>query len=171
MGGFYKNIALVALGFWLGCAILFVAVVAPVLFNPDVTSGLSREMAGAIAGAIIGRIYLITYICIGTSAFFILLALWSMGFYGNKRLLYTFILCLTVLGLNIASDLWIRPQLYKIRLEITNSTGSSTALQEKFKKWHTFSEWTYGAAVGCGLLGTILLIPSGWGGKTRKTSR
>ena len=169
MAGLSKNLALLLLGFWLGCAVLFALIITPTLFNPEVASGLSKEMAGAIAGAILRRIYLITYVCIGLAAVFLFIAFLGEARAG-KGLRYALGLCILVLALNAVSHLWILDKIYKIKLEINNSLGpDSVALSEKFKWWHKTSTIVYGSAVVCGALGAIaLLLP---GGKTKKFSR
>ena len=170
MGSFSKNVALVALGFWMGCAILFVAVVAPTIFNADVASGLSRDMAASISSAILRRVYTITYIVVGIAAFFLLMASFAdRGARGPRRAL---ILCLLILGVNAFSHLWVVDKMNKIRVQMANvEQGSVPALKETFNKWHKASEVIYGTAVAFGLLASALLLPGGVAGKTGKSRK
>jgi len=174
MGNFSKNIALLILGFWLGCAVLFAAVVAPTLFNPDVASGLTRSMAGAISGAILRRVFIITYICLGISLLFLLMASFGGVSKGARR---AFVLCILALGLNAINDLWILDRLNKIKLQKTNATETKveTSLQKDFDYWHKISTGVYGGEVFFGALAAIFLLPtgsgSGSGGKPRKPSK
>ena len=163
--------ALLALGFWLGCALFFAAVVAPTLFNPDVVSGLSRSMAGAISGAILRWFFYITYICIGVSIFFLLIASFGNASKGARRAL---VLCVLVLSLNAVNDLWLRDRLNKIKLQKTNaSEAKAEVLQKDFDYWHNISVGVYGGAVFFGALSAIFLLPAGAGsgGKSRKPSK
>ena len=182
MSSFSKNVALLLLGFWLGCSIFFVAVVAPTLFQKQeaheeephpgiVSGGLSTEMAGAISGSILRRIYLITYVAVGTATFFLLLASFGDAKWakGPRRAL---VFCILVLGLNAANDLWIHDRINKIKLQMTNPDGSrKESFQQQFKQWHEASRWVYGAATLSGLLGAILLLPSVAGAKSKKSSK
>ncbi len=166
MGSFSKNAALLTLGFWLGCAIMFAAVVAPALFNPDVASGLSRPMAGAISGAILRRIYVITYACGGLAIFFLLIASFGelKGAKGPRRAL---IFCVLLIGLNALNDLWIHDRINKIRVSMANpDTGKAETLREEFDRWHQVSTWVYGCAVLFGALAAISLLPGAAAGKS-----
>ncbi len=171
MGSISKNVALLTLGFWLGCAVLFAAVVAPTLFNPDVASGLTRNMAGAISGAILRRVFFITYICGGVAIFFLFLA--SLGGAGNvKGARRALVLCILMLGLNAINDLWILDRLNKLKLQKTNATGTKVeTLQKDFDYWHKISIGVYGSAVFFGAMAAIFLLPAGSGGKSRKPSK
>lgn len=170
MGSFFKNAALLALGFWLGCTVFFSAVVAPTLFNPEVTSGLSRSMAGAISGAILRRIHFITYACIGLSAFFLLLACLgeAKGAAGPRRAL---VLCLLILGLNTVHDRWILARMNKIKLEMSNAPTETAAATHRaqFNRWHQYSTWTFGAAMIFGTFSVFSLLPSVTGSKPKRS--
>ena len=170
MGSFSKNMALLLIGFWLGSAVLFAAVVAPTLFNPNVVSGLSPSMAGAISGAILRRIYLITYICIGTSTFFLIMA--SLGEKDARGPRRALLLCILILGLNALSDLWILDRMNKVKLAKANAPFSEIgSLQKEFDRWHQISLWVYGGTILLGGLSAILLLPSVSGGRSKKSSK
>ncbi len=171
MGAFSKNAALLALGLWLGCAIFFGAVAAPTIFNPDVAGGVDRGVLGAISGAMLRRVYFITYITIGIATFFLLIA--SIGeSKGAKGTRWALVLCLLVLGINAISDLWIANKLNKLKMGMTNSHSSeATALKMEFDSWHARATWIYQAAVLCGGLGAILLLPAGTAAKGKKSSK
>lgn len=178
MGSFSKNVALLALGFWLGCVILFGAVVAPTIFSPDFTpgaepehtgvlSGLSHDVAGAIIGTILRRIYLITYGAIGVAVFFLLMASFgeAKGAKGPRRAL---VLCLFVLAFNALNDYWITHKMSKIRLQmVNNSKETKQMLKKDFDSWHKVSTRVYGTAVVFGLMATGLLLPSMAAGKSK----
>lgn len=167
MGSFSKNLALLALGFWLGAAVLFAAVVAPTVFNPEVASGLSRNMAAAITSAILRRVYLLTYVTVGIATFFLLVASFgdAKGARGPRRAL---ILCFLVLGLNAVSDLWIVNHMNKIRVQMANAEDGNVAnFKSEFDKWHKISTGVYGTAVVFGLVGALFLLPSVSAGKSQ----
>ncbi|MBI4024795.1 MAG: DUF4149 domain-containing protein [Verrucomicrobia bacterium] len=171
MGNFSKNAALLALGLWLGCALLFAGVVAPTLFNPNVVSGLSASMAGAISGAILRRIYVITYAGAGVAAFFLLIACLgeAKGARGPRRAL---ILCTLALAFNATNDLWIHDRINKARVEMGNTDGHrAEGLRATFNQWHKASRWVYGITVGCGALAAVLLLPPASPGKPKKSSK
>jgi len=170
MSGFSKNVALLALGFWLGCAVWFTVAVAPTLTNPAVASGLSHSMADAISGAILRRIYLATYIGVGIAAFFLLIASFGegKGAWGPRRAL---ILCLLALGLNAMNDVLIHDWINKVKVEMANPKGNEMeTLHRKLNQWHKASTWIYYGTMACGGLAAILLLPSGGRGKSRGSS-
>ena len=180
MGSFSKNIALLALGFWLGCCILSAVVVAPTVFYPNgkssddvhaagtTNSMISKEVAGSIMGKIFKRVYLIGYITLGTSIFFLLAA--SFGdpkiAKGPQRAL---VLCVLALGLNLASDWWISDQIYKVRSQIANADVSEgPRLKKTLDQWHEASKYVSGAAVLFGIGAAICLLPAAHGGGSKK---
>jgi hypothetical protein len=170
MGSFSKNIALLAIGLWLGAVALFAAVVAPTLFNTDVAF-LSRDMAGAISGAILRRIYLLTYLCIGLAAFFLTVCSFgeAKGARGPRRAL---LLCLLLLGLNAANDIWIHGHISRLRLQMANmEPGQAHGLKKQFDTWHKTSVWIYSSSLACGTLAALFLLPSVAGGKSRRPAR
>ena len=178
MGSFSKNVALLVLGFWLGVVVLFAAVVAPTLFpkktvqseaeHMNVVSGLSKDVAGAIAGSILRKIYLITYGCSAVAGFFLFLAWFgeSKGAAGPKRAL---VLTLILLGLNITNDLWLRDKMAKIKLAMANSPETPT-LKVEFNRWHQVSMYVYGGTMLCGAIAAFCLLPS-FAGAGRRFSK
>ena len=159
-----RNLALLALAFWLGVSVLFSAVVAPTLFDPDVTSGLSRDMAGAINTAVLRRVYLITYICGGLSAF-LLVVCFVLERGGSPAPKRAFVLCLLLLVCNAANDIWIHRHLSRIRLEMANSQAAHQgSLKARFDRWHKASVWVFSAGLGAGSLAILLLLAPGKGG-------
>jgi len=166
VGSFSKNVALLAIGFWLGCTILFAAVVAPTLFNKDVTLGMSVSMQGAIIGAILRRIYFLSYICIGVASSFLLVSSLreGKGASGPRR---AFILCVFVLGLNAANDLWVLDRINKVKVQMANG-GDQAHLHQEFENWHKASTAIYGCAVLFGSVAAALLLPS-VSGRSRKS--
>ncbi len=171
VGSFSKNVALLAIGFWLGCAVLFGAVVAPTLFNPDVASGLSSSMAGAITGAILRRIHLITYVSIGLATFFLLMCSFGEA-KGARGPRWAVLLCLLVLALNAANAEWIHRHLNRIKVDLANAPKTEKAgFHREFMMWHKRSVWVYAATTACGALAAILLVPSVARGQGRRSSR
>jgi hypothetical protein len=167
MGSISKNIALLAIGFWLGCCVLFAAVVAPTLFNNDITQGLSREMAGAITGAILRRIYFISYICLGVSNFFLLAICFGEAkkVKGPRRAL---LFCIIALSLSAANQFLVTDQIQKAKVEMTNpGSNDVTVLKQKFDRWHQASTVVYSIAVGCGIIAAIFLLAPVATGKSR----
>ncbi len=165
MGSFSKNLALLAIGFWLGCAILFSIVVAPTLFNQDVTLGLSDSMRGAIVGAILRRIYFITYICIGVGASFLLICVFREGKHASKPR-WALILCALLLGLNFLSDRWVLPKINKLKIQMTNS--DQPQVHKEFQNWHKISTALFGSAIVCGAGAAAFLLPSS-SGRSKKS--
>lgn len=163
-----RNLALFTLAFWLGVAVLFSAVVAPTLFDPDVASGLSRDMAGAINTALLRRVYLITYICGGLAAF-LLAVCWVLERGGSPSPKRAFGLCLLLLLGNVANDVGIHHRLSRIRVEMTNPTAHSLAdLKASFDRWHKTSVWVFTASLAFGSLAILLLLPPGNSGGARR---
>lgn len=163
-----RNLTLLALAFWLGASVLFSAVVAPTLFDPDVASGLSRDMAGAINTAVLRRVYLITYICSGLAAFFLVVcSVIERG--GSPTPKRAFALCLLLLACNAANDVWIHHHLSRLRVEMANSPLSHRpSLEGDFRRWHRASVWIFTAGLGAGSLAILLLLPPGGGGGSRR---
>jgi hypothetical protein len=163
MGSFSKNMALLALGFWIGCAYLFAGVIAPMLFDQSIEGplgGLNRDVAGSIVTAILPRIYKLTYVCVGIAVLFLFMACFSeaKGAKGPRRAL---ILCILLLGLNAANHLWILDKVHHIKLAMVNPDGTkSSTLKKEFDQWHTISTWTYGAAGICGIIAAACLLPA-----------
>lgn len=183
MGSFSKNVALFAIGFWLGCCVLFAVVVAPTVFYPDgknnevhagtATRSISKDVAGGITGKILKSVYLIGYISLGTATFFLLAA--SFGdpkiSKGPRRAL---VLCVLALALNGASDWYISNKMNKIRIQQVNTDSSEVvALKKAFDQWHKASEIVYGGAVLCGLGAALFLLPAAHtskaGGKSKRS--
>jgi hypothetical protein len=167
-----KNFALIGLSFWLGCMIFFWAVVAPTLFNPDVASGMGREVAGAVVGALLRRIYLLTYITMGLATLALIIAGLQEG-KGVRSIRMALISSIAILALNGINDRGIHPKIHRIKLEIANAEDSKAKiLQERFDQWHKASTWIYGASMICGLIAAGSLIPTHSGSRPkRKSSR
>lgn len=196
MPSFSKNVALFTLSFWLGGVVLFAVVIAPILFNTNILGdsihsatgifsesrgsdlnygvlggGLSHNMAGAISGAILRRIYLITYLCVGIATVFLLIASLgeAKGAKGPRRAL---ILCFLILGLNALNDRWILDRINKVKLEMANSPDiQALSLRKQFGRWHQISMWVYSGATLCGFVGVLFLLPSVAGGKSKKSTK
>lgn len=159
MAGFSRNVALFALSCLLGGLLLFLFVVDPTLANPNVTSGLSGSMRGAISGAIVHRFYPITYLFGGTAAFFLLLACFAGGpaARGPRRALVFGIL---LLGLNAADDLYISRRINQIKVRIANPQQVDSA-REDLKQWQQIGTIAFAATTACCLLGALFLLPAG----------
>jgi hypothetical protein len=173
MGSFSKNVALLLLGFWLGCAIFLAFVVARgALFNPDVAIGLTPEMISSIIRAILRRTFLITYISIGISVLFLTMACLgeARGAKGPQRAL---MLCLIILSLNAVNDLWIMNQTNKVQLAMQNTldTSKKDTLKLEFKKWHKISTSVFGTAVVLGTIAALCLLPSAAAPKGKRSGR
>ncbi|MCC7519689.1 MAG: DUF4149 domain-containing protein [Verrucomicrobiae bacterium] len=162
-----RNLALLCLAFWFGACLFFSAVVAPTLFDPDVASGLSRDMAGAINTAVLRRVYLITYICGGLSAF-MLIVCWVLERGGSHAPKRAFFLCLLLLVGNAVNDVGIHRRLSRARVEMANCSPSRHAeLKASFDRWHKGSVWIFTAGLAAGGLALLLLLPPG-GGRHRR---
>jgi len=158
--------ALLAIGFWIGCATFFL-LVTQILFNPDIVVGVSREIAGSISAAVLRRVFWITYLTGGTALFFLIVASFSGGKWPRRALA----LCVLLLGLNALNDLWILDRLNKIKLQKTNS-GETPALKAQFELWHNISIGVYGAGMVMGGLAALCLLPAaGAPGKPKKSSK
>ena len=163
-----RNLALVTLAFWLGASVLFSAVVAPSLFDPDVSSGLSRDMAGAINTAVLRRVYLVTYVCAALAAFLLVVCsvLERGGSPAPKR---AFALCLLLLACNAANDVGIHRHLSRTRVDMANSGPRRQAeLKADFDRWHRASVWVFTGGLAAGSLALLLLLPPSGGGAPRR---
>jgi hypothetical protein len=157
---FTKNAALFALSALLGCLFFFMLVVDPTLSNPNVTGdGLSFGMHGAISGAIMRRVYPITYGAGGVAAFFLLLASFGSApsVRGCRRAL---ILTVLLLGCNAANDLYITKRIHKARLQLSNPDQARPS-REEYRRWQQASTVAFASTAACCLLGVIFLLPAG----------
>jgi len=174
MGSFSKNMALLALGFWLGCTIFFAAIVTPMLFNQGMEGplgGINRDVAGAIVGALLPQIFTLTYACIGVALLFLIMASISdaKGSKGPRRAL---IFCILVMSLNAVNHLWILEKVHMIKLKMVNPDGTkATNLKKEFDQWHTASTGVYSGAVVCGLIGALCLLPAATPAKSAGKSK
>jgi hypothetical protein len=151
MTKFSKPLTLLILALWAGAAIMFAAVTAPTLFNPNVLD--NRELSGAIAGAILKRFLLVSYYVFGVGLL-LSLAGWLADLKGRNWMKLLFFICLLLFGANVVQDRVIRPQMARIKLELKNTTdrGQIVSLKNRFDQQHLFSTWLFGLSTTAALM-------------------
>ena len=150
-----KPFTLSLLWLWAGAAIMFGAITAPALFNPNVLD--NRELSGAIAGAILKRFFLASYYVLGACALISLLG-WLADLKARRKMALLFALSLLLFGINMVQDQWIRTRLVRIKLEIKNAPDekSRNRLRTQFSDWHEASVRLFGGAL------VVTLLGAGW---------
>ncbi len=150
-----KPVTLALLWLWAGAAIMFAAITAPTLFNPNVLD--DRELSGAIAGAILKRFFLASTFVFVACALFSLLG-WLADPKTRRRTEFLFLLSLLLLGVNLFQDKVARMRMVELKLEMKNTTDKKhqTDLRNQFNDWHRISTTLYGGSL------ILALIGAGW---------
>lgn len=150
-----KPVTVSLLWLWAGAAIMFGALTAPTLFNPNVLD--NRELSGAIAGAILKRFYTVSNYVFGACLLVSLLG-WLADMKTRRKLEMLFFVCVLLLGVNIFQDQVIRTKMVRIKLELKNAAndGQRNALRTQFDDWHKTSVSLFGGSV------VLVLISAGW---------
>ena len=149
---FSKAAILILLCLWAGAAIMFAAIAAPAIFNPNVLD--NRELSGAIAGAILRRLFQASYFVFG-----ICLLLSLLGWLANRKpgnpMKLLFFLCLFLFCVNLAQDRLIRAEMVRIKLELKNTGDSrqTAELKNRFSRLHGLSTLLYGTSTLAALAG------------------
>jgi len=146
-----KPAALALLWLWAGAALMLLVTTAT-LFNTDVLD--SRELSGAIAGAVLKRFFSASYYVLGACALISLLG-WIADLKTRRKMELLFFLSLILLGANVVQDKIVRTRLVRIKLEIKNAPDPKrlAALQSEFNDWHRVSTSVFGGSLLLSLLG------------------
>jgi len=150
-----KPVTLALLWLWAGAAIMFAAITAPTLFNPDVLD--NRELSGAIANAILKRFFT------GSIFLFIICTVvsvlgWLVDPKTRKKMELLFFLSLILLGANLVQEKIIRTRMVRIKLELKNTPDEKRQadLRNQFNDWHQISTALYGGSL------VLTLLGAGW---------
>lgn len=123
---------------WCGSSI-FLIIGLPAVFSDDLKTALGQMGVGLAAQAIIGRFFILQYVCGAVG----LAHLGLEWFYAGKPILQRNLgILVALIGMALAGGLWIQPKLKE--LHHTKYLGPNQAAKDEadraFKAWHGASE-------------------------------
>ncbi len=136
---------------WFGAALFFTFGIAPAFFTAEMKKLLGGDLYAGLVAQIILERYFVLHYCCGAIALIHQLAEWV--YLGKALQRLTFGLLLSILVLNLAGGLWLKPklsELHRIRYSPQVPASQRDEAARSFRSWHGVSA-TINLAVLAGL--------------------